>query len=85
MRILAIGAHPDDIEFGCGGTLIKYGQHGHDVSLLVMTDGGRGGNGRLRRLEQQAAGDFLGTQTIGGSIRIPPSPWTARVFSASSA
>ena len=64
MRILAIGAHPDDIEFGCGGTLIKYAQQGHDVSLLVMTDGGGGGDGRIRRQEQQAAGDILGVSRL---------------------
>jgi LmbE family N-acetylglucosaminyl deacetylase len=59
MRILAIGAHPDDIEFGCGGTLVKYARQGHEVSLLVMTDGGGGGDGQLRRQEQQAAGGTL--------------------------
>ena len=64
MRILAIGAHPDDIEFGCGGTLIKYARQGHDVSLLVMTDGGGGGDGRIRRQEQQAAGDILGVSRL---------------------
>ncbi len=53
MRILAIGAHPDDIEFGCGGTLIKYARQGHDIFLLVMTDGGGGGDGMLRRQEQE--------------------------------
>ena len=37
MRILAIGAHPDDIEAGCGGALIKYAQNGHRVFLMVMT------------------------------------------------
>jgi LmbE family N-acetylglucosaminyl deacetylase len=52
MRILAIGAHPDDIEFGCGGALIKYARQGHDVFLLVMTDGGGGGDGTVRRQEQ---------------------------------
>ncbi len=31
MNILAIGAHPDDIEFGCGGTLAKYAQKGHNI------------------------------------------------------
>jgi LmbE family N-acetylglucosaminyl deacetylase len=64
MRILAIGAHPDDVEFGCGGTLIKYARQGHDVSLLVMTDGGGGGDGRIRRQEQQAAGDTLGASRL---------------------
>ncbi len=33
MRILAIGAHPDDIEAGCGGTLLKYAQKGHRIFL----------------------------------------------------
>ena len=33
MNILAIGAHPDDIEFGCGGTLIKYADGGHRVAF----------------------------------------------------
>jgi LmbE family N-acetylglucosaminyl deacetylase len=31
MKILALGCHPDDIEFGCGGTLIKYAAAGHGV------------------------------------------------------
>jgi LmbE family N-acetylglucosaminyl deacetylase len=59
MRILAIGAHPDDIEFGCGGTLIKYARQGHEVSLLVMTDGGGGGDGAIRRGEQEASTRIL--------------------------
>jgi LmbE family N-acetylglucosaminyl deacetylase len=59
MRILAIGAHPDDIEFGCGGTLIKYARQGHEVSLLVMTDGGGGGDGAIRRGEQEASARIL--------------------------
>jgi len=59
MRILAIGAHPDDIEFGCGGTLIKYAGQGHDVFLLVMTDGGGGGDGTVRRQEQVESARIL--------------------------
>lgn len=39
MNILAIGAHPDDIEFGCGGSLIKYKEKGDNVFLMVLTDG----------------------------------------------
>jgi LmbE family N-acetylglucosaminyl deacetylase len=59
MRILAIGAHPDDIEFGCGGSLVKYARQGHDVFLLVMTDGGGGGDGTVRRQEQEASAQIL--------------------------
>lgn len=41
-RALAIGAHPDDIEFGCGATLAKWAALGTDVHLLVLTDGSKG-------------------------------------------
>ncbi len=41
-RALAVGAHPDDIEFGCGGTLAKWAAAGCDVHHLVCTDGSRG-------------------------------------------
>lgn len=41
-RVLAIGAHPDDVEFGCGATLAKWGAAGAEVHLLVLTDGAKG-------------------------------------------
>ena len=41
-RVLAIGAHPDDIEFGCGATLAKWAQAGAAVHLCVLTDGSKG-------------------------------------------
>src|SRR5574339_387544 len=44
MRILALGAHPDDIEVRCGRTLIKYPETGHRIFLMVMTKGGAGAN-----------------------------------------
>jgi LmbE family N-acetylglucosaminyl deacetylase len=64
VNILAIGAHPDDIEFGCGGTLIQYSLRGHDVFLLVMTDGGRGGDPAERRKEQDEAARMLGAREV---------------------
>ena len=64
VNILAIGAHPDDIEFGCGGALIKYTQKGHRLFLLVMTGGGLGGSSSVRTLEQKASGKILGTEKI---------------------
>jgi len=42
-RILAIGAHPDDIELGCGGTLAKHIECGDSVTALVLTNGEGGG------------------------------------------
>lgn len=44
MRVLAVGAHPDDIEFGAGGTLAKHHENGDVIELLVLTSGetGRG-------------------------------------------
>ena len=50
MNILAIGAHPDDIEFGCGGTLLKYSEKGHKVYILVMSKGGKGGDLEVRQI-----------------------------------
>ncbi|HEX2851094.1 MAG TPA: PIG-L family deacetylase [Acidimicrobiales bacterium] len=41
-RALAIGAHPDDIEFGCGGTLAKWSSQGAEIFHLVCTDGSKG-------------------------------------------
>ncbi len=41
-RALAIAAHPDDIEFGCGATLAKWSAAGCEVSHLVCTDGSKG-------------------------------------------
>lgn len=40
MRILAIGAHFDDVELGCGGTLINHLRKGDDITILVVTQSG---------------------------------------------
>ena len=59
MDILAIGAHPDDIEFGCGGTLIKYAQRFHRIFLLIMTGGDMGGEAQIRQQEQEASSKIM--------------------------
>ena len=48
MNILAIGAHPDDIEIGCGGMLIKAVKNGHSVYLYNITQGEKAGDPRQR-------------------------------------
>jgi len=70
MNILAIGAHPDDIEIGCSGTLCKYALASHNVSLFVLTDGSFGGNAEIRRKEQEQSAKIMGVQQlIWGNFR----------------
>lgn len=66
---LAIAAHPDDVEFGCGATLAKWAAAGCEIHHLVCTDGSKGSwdpsedTGRLvvaRQEEQRAAAAVLG-------------------------
>lgn len=64
MRILALGAHPDDIEAGCGGTLIKYAENGHRIFLMVMTQGGQGGAPTVRKREQAHAARLLRAEKV---------------------
>ena len=59
MKILAIGAHPDDIEFGCGGILYKLFTEKHKINLLVMTKGNVGGDSDERWLEQKKSAAIL--------------------------
>ncbi|WP_173670811.1 PIG-L deacetylase family protein, partial [Escherichia coli] len=42
--ILAIGAHPDDIELGCGASLARLAQKGIYIAAVVMTTGGNDSN-----------------------------------------
>ena len=42
MRILAIGAHPDDVEFLCAGTLALYAAQGHEIFIAIATNGNVG-------------------------------------------
>ena len=64
MNILAIGPHPDDIEIGCSGTLIKYAQGGHGVFLLVITQGEKGGEAEARYEEQKKAAEVMGARDV---------------------
>lgn len=64
MKILAIGAHPDDIEVGCSGTLAKYARNGHDIYLLVMTEGHMGGEGTTRKKEQSKSAKILKSREL---------------------
>jgi len=64
MNILAISPHPDDAEFGCGGSLIKYARKNHNVFLLVLTDGSYGADPKIRKKEQEKAAQFIGIKEL---------------------
>jgi LmbE family N-acetylglucosaminyl deacetylase len=59
MNILAIGAHPDDIEFGCGGTLLKYARNKDKIYLMVLTKGEIGAPASTRKKEQENSLKYL--------------------------
>lgn len=70
MNILAFGAHPDDVEFCCGGTLLKYKKQGNKIYIALTTSGNIGSNvimGRekiaaTREAEQLAAAKFYNAE-----------------------
>lgn len=64
MKILAIGPHPDDIEIGCAGNLMKYVDGGHELYLMVMTLGDKGGEGDVRMTEQRASAEIMGAKDL---------------------
>ncbi|ADH99610.1 bacillithiol biosynthesis deacetylase BshB1 [Salisediminibacterium selenitireducens] len=62
LKVLAIGAHPDDVEIGAGGTLARFFDEGHQTGLLSMTKAELSSNGTVeRRLKEAgAAAEILG-------------------------
>ena len=72
-RILVVTAHPDDLDFGAGGTIAQWSAKGIEISYCIATNGDQGGNDpkitreemkQIRRREQTAAGKVLGVSDI---------------------
>lgn len=72
-KILAVGAHPDDIDIGASGTIAKYIQEGYKCHYLVLTGGCKGSEDpkisrddliKIRKSEQQKAADLLGATKV---------------------
>ncbi len=72
-RVLAIMAHPDDVDFGAGGTIKAWTEAGVEVSYCLVTNGDAGGFDpavprseipRIRQAEQRAAGAILGVHDV---------------------
>lgn len=67
MRILAVGAHLDDIELACGGTLAKAVDHGHQVKMIVMSKSGyQNYDGQLIRSEELAVAEGISAAKVLG-------------------
>jgi LmbE family N-acetylglucosaminyl deacetylase len=67
-RVLAIGAHPDDIELGCGATLLGHVAAGDAVTMLVLTGGQAGPGAAHRHDEQRKAAAMLGATVRWGGL-----------------
>ena len=67
--VLAIGAHPDDVEIGCGGTLIRHSSSGDKVTVLTLSGGEHGGEPGKRVKESERAAEILGADLIMGSLQ----------------
>jgi LmbE family N-acetylglucosaminyl deacetylase len=59
-KVLAIGAHPDDIEVGCGGALAKHRARDDSVMILLLSRGSSGGDPLARIEEGRGAANLLG-------------------------
>jgi LmbE family N-acetylglucosaminyl deacetylase len=69
VNVVAIGAHPDDVELGCGGALLRHVARGDNVTMLVMTSGQLGASSDSSRvLEQQEAARALGATLRWGGF-----------------
>lgn len=71
MNVLALGAHPDDLELLCGGTLAKYALRGDKVTMCSLTNGNMGhpeykpdDMARVRKAEMEASAALIGADVI---------------------
>lgn len=71
MNILAIGAHPDDVEIHCGGTLAKFASQGHKIFTATATNGNIGSAtlpmdeiAAIRKAEAKKAAEVIGAEYI---------------------
>lgn len=63
--VLALGAHPDDLELGCGATLAKLASQGVQITAVIFSEGGRGGGAEYDRVgETRQALRALGVGSV---------------------
>jgi len=71
LRVICVGGHPDDPESGCGGALVRYAAAGHEVTIVYLTRGERGIDGksldeaaRIRTAEAESACRIIGAKPV---------------------
>ncbi|MEU9856260.1 PIG-L family deacetylase [Streptomyces sp. NPDC047974] len=64
LSMLVVGAHPDDVEIGVGGTIHRRAHAGWDVTVLTLSGGGGGGDPVRRRKEAHRAAEVLGARLL---------------------
>ncbi|GLW72068.1 hypothetical protein Kpho02_43670 [Kitasatospora phosalacinea] len=74
VRMLVVGAHPDDVEIAAGGTIHRRADDGWDITVLTLSPGGGGGDPAERRREAHRAAESMGARLVledlpDGSIR----------------
>lgn len=66
--VLAVGAHPDDVEIGIGGILLRHASQGHRVNVLTLTGGEAGGLATDRAAESARAAELLTARLIHAAL-----------------
>jgi LmbE family N-acetylglucosaminyl deacetylase len=73
LRVLVISAHPDDVDFGCAGTLARWAKEGAEIVYTLCTSGEKGSDdsavtnlelARIREKEQLAASRVIGAKEV---------------------
>ena len=71
LNVICVGAHPDDPESGCAGTLIRYAESGHSVTIIYLTRGERGiqdkplnESAKIRSAECEMACQIIGAKPV---------------------
>ena len=71
-RVMVISPHPDDVDFGCSGTIAKWSRMGMDITYVICTSGDKGTDrpmppesiAAIREKEQQVAAKIVGVQEV---------------------
>ena len=70
--VLAFGAHPDDVELGCGGTLFKLQQMGYKIGIIDLTEGEMGSRGTVEeRYKESAKSAKILKVSLRRNLKIP--------------